>query len=443
MRIVVLTPPFYSHFLPLIAPAAALRDSGAEVIVGCSRAFEADVAERGLRFVEITINRNANTGQAPPTSQAESEQRRLREFLEATRRGPIETLRTQNRHRVADMLANPNELLDRTAELNAELNPDLWIVDQLSYGVTLALVAHGLRFVTFCPPHPLSIPPADVVYSVPPRWPAAFTVSGGECTLLENEARTLEHDFTRRYNELLAPYNRTVDSAFRLASPELVIHNYPELPRKPELPPSRVYCGYSFVPPDHDASAWDEADSVAPLPAPATTAPHQQAPSRIIIALGTFLSARSDTLIALAAALRRLYPEAIIAVGAGEHVAPVRAAVGEPAIVEPFIAQQKLLRKAELFVHHGGVSSFTEALYYEVPMIVMPFSSDQFNVAADIERTGMGAVLDPNRITLRRVGAAADTALTPETRAVLKHYSTQVRARGPAYAAAAVLRLLS
>ena len=459
MRIVVLSPPFFSHFFPLATLASALRDAGAETYLGCSEAFESEVRLRGLQFCEININRNANTGQASSTQQAERERKRLQEFLDATKRGPIETLRAQNRHRLADMLANPEELLERIQELDASLRPDLWVVDQLSYGATLALIAHGLRFVTFCPPHPLSIPPSEVLYSVPPRWPSVFSVEREQIAVLEKEALTLEQDFTDRFNGLLEPFGRRVESAFRSASPELILHNYPELPEYRELNSSgrehgsarrqarRLYCGYSFSPGSPEAP--EEPRSSEAFEASETNGVwgetargHADSPRRIVVALGTFLAARDDVLTALATGLRTLFPDATLAIGAGEHAERLRGQVPPPAIVDSFIPQRELLQEAELFVHHGGVSSLTEGLYYRVPTIVMPFSSDQFNVAADLERHGFGAVLNPNHITEAGLKEAVEGARSKSALSALAVLSRQVRGRGPAYAADAILELL-
>ena len=73
-RIIILSPPFYSHFTPLLALAQALQRAGAEVVVACTHDFAPAIHEQGLEFVEVQINRNANTGQATATHQSESEQ---------------------------------------------------------------------------------------------------------------------------------------------------------------------------------------------------------------------------------------------------------------------------------------------------------------------------------------------------------------------------------
>ena len=474
MKIVILSPPFYSHFGPLLALADALKRVGARPSIACTPEFEPEIRAAGMGFLDLRINRNANTGRATATAQGRTERRRLQEFLQSTHRGPIETLRTQNRHRLADMLANPEELLEGVATITAQQRPDLWVVDQLSYGATLALIAHGQRFVTFCPPHPLSIPSVDALYSVPRRFPSPFHVSQDELATLEREARELDRQFTHRFNQLLAPFGRSVERAFSTASPELIIHNYPQLAaaervslRRSETAGRRdgrrVYCGYCFQPGDETAvDAWlsagqtgraqesDESGSAIEAGAAAAAEPQavrSSAPQRVVIALGTFLSARLDVLRAAGTAIRALYPQAVIAIGAGDYAEQLRreigapGASGAPAIVEPFIDQRELLRDADLFVHHGGVNSLTEALYYQVPMVVMPFSSDQFNVAADVEDAHLGAVLDPNEVGVETMQRAVSLARSHTARAALSRVSRQVRARGPSFAAREILTL--
>jgi UDP:flavonoid glycosyltransferase YjiC (YdhE family) len=59
-----------------------------------------------------------------------------------------------------------------------------------------------------------------------------------------------------------------------------------------------------------------------------------------------------------------------------------------------------LLRGADLTLHHGGNNSVQEALAAGVRQIVLPFSTDQFSSAADLERTGTAVVLSPNTTTV-------------------------------------------
>ena len=53
----------------------------------------------------------------------------------------------------------------------------------------------------------------------------------------------------------------------------------------------------------------------------------------------------------------------------------------------------------------------TEALPHGVPLLVLPFSTDQFAVAADLERTGLGRALDPNAVPVGEIREAVEALL--------------------------------
>jgi UDP:flavonoid glycosyltransferase YjiC (YdhE family) len=50
----------------------------------------------------------------------------------------------------------------------------------------------------------------------------------------------------------------------------------------------------------------------------------------------------------------------------------------------------EVLKHADLFITHGGMNSVNEAIYYGVPMLVMPFINDQPENAEQVERLKLG-----------------------------------------------------
>lgn len=64
-----------------------------------------------------------------------------------------------------------------------------------------------------------------------------------------------------------------------------------------------------------------------------------------------------------------------------------------------FVPQLEVLKKADVFITHGGLNSVTEALYYGVPMIVIPFMTDQPVNAKQIEDLHLGIKLEYKHIT--------------------------------------------
>jgi len=136
-NIFFISPPFYSHFNPLLMLARSLKKQGARVSFATSIDFKDKVEEEGLDYYELDISKNKNT--TKEASQPIEEIKRLEEFFEATRKGPIETLITQSLHRKADMLYSPDELISNIKDIVSKIEVDVFVVDILSYSVTLSL----------------------------------------------------------------------------------------------------------------------------------------------------------------------------------------------------------------------------------------------------------------------------------------------------------------
>jgi UDP:flavonoid glycosyltransferase YjiC (YdhE family) len=80
-------------------------------------------------------------------------------------------------------------------------------------------------------------------------------------------------------------------------------------------------------------------------------------------------------------------------------------------IVRPRLPQVAALRACDVVVCHGGNNTVMEALAAGLPVVALPFSTDQFAVAADVEAAGVGVALDPNRATAVDVAATVRLAL--------------------------------
>ena len=104
-----------------------------------------------------------------------------------------------------------------------------------------------------------------------------------------------------------------------------------------------------------------------------------------------------------------------------------------------------LFPRAAAIVHQGGIGTTAEALRSGRPMLVVPFSHDQFDNAARAARLGVARRLDRNRFTSTRVAAAlggllADGAVAARAREV----GERVRAEtGVANACAAIEEVLA
>ncbi|WP_234485366.1 glycosyltransferase [Streptomyces sp. MBT97] len=423
-----------SHARPLSVLAGALRRRGADVYFACAPAFEHLAREAGVGFEPLSVTRNANTGVAEATEQDAREAARLAEFLDATREGAVPALLTQARHRRADMLADPDGVLDSLRSADRRLRPDWYVVDQLSYPVTLALHCLGVPYATFCPGHPsyvLSGP--DAYFGVPYAWPDALRPDPERLRELRAAARRNDEAFTALFAAFArrhAPSLPAPGRAFALSSPHAVVYAYPAfgwLPT-PAPGPVRLFAGHMAAAPDPLDAQWEAHLKML----------RSRGERVVLVALGTFLSARDDVLRGVVTGLLDGMPDVSVVVAAGERAAALADLAGERAVVAPSVPQRALLEQVDAMVHHGGSNSFTECLRAGVPAVVLPFSSDQFSVARDAERAGAGVVLDPNTLSpgdvptaLRAVWATVSPRM-PELAAV-------VRRRGPGWAAEELL----
>jgi UDP:flavonoid glycosyltransferase YjiC (YdhE family) len=431
MRIVFMSPPFYSHFQPMLVLARAFRRAGAEVTIACSKSFSDSIKESGFDFWEIEINRNANTGIAQNTAQDRSETDRLDGFIEATKSGAMAVLTYQAQHRKADMLSNPVELQQQIERLVEHFQPDLFVVDQLSYGVTLALHAMGLSYLTFCPGHPTYIPTGEQRFGVPYAWPAGFQPDQSAIQPLIALADEVDNQFTRLFNHIIQAVNpdgSKVDSAFRLCSPSAILFNYPDFGHlhQEEGGAKKYFLGACFEPQPLDQEWKDLLD-------------RHQGRLKILISLGTFLSARTDVLERIITALQIRFPEAALFVAAGASREALLHYESDSVILSEFLPQTGLLPYMDLVIHHGGNNSFTETLSFGKPAVILPFSSDQFSIAHDAEMWGIARVLNPNDFSAEQLEAAVNWSLQAETGERLLSCQRKIPQDGTDQAAAAIL----
>ncbi|MEV7597110.1 glycosyltransferase [Kitasatospora sp. NPDC089797] len=398
----------------------------------------------GLGFTELAVTRNANHGIAETTHQDRAEADRLREFLDATHHGPTATLLTQARHPADDMLADPDRVLHDLAGLDERLRPDWYLVDQLSYSATLALHCLDLPYATFCPGHPSYLPTApDAYFGLPYAWPDTLRPASADVDRLRSAAAADDAAFTAAFEAVVrrhAPDRPAPGRAFALCSPHAVVFNYPRLTWLPPAPtgPQALYAGHLL--PHSGPKPLDERWQAVVARLSAGGRP------LVLVALGTFLSARHDVLATAAAGVLRHTPASVI-VAAGERVAAVTA---HPLLrdadpgrfhVAPAIPQQELLPHTAAMVHHGGNNSFTECLHAGVPALVLPFSSDQFAIAHDAERAAAGRCLAPNTLTSETAGRAVAALLAGRAHGTAA-LSASLRPHGPARAATGLLRCM-
>ena len=75
-------------------------------------------------------------------------------------------------------------------------------------------------------------------------------------------------------------------------------------------------------------------------------------------------------------------------------------------IIKPYVPQLQVLRHAQLFITHGGTNSINEALYFCIPLLVIPHAvMEHFFMAEQVEKLNAGIYvksLDVTAVELRK-----------------------------------------
>lgn len=405
MNLLVISPDYTSHYLPMAAVALAARRRGISVTIATGTSLRQRVEADRFDWRPLRLAAGANPGRLdrrdPDTAAADD----LAPFFAATRDGMVAVLRQQAERRRDDLLWQPREVVESVRSIVDEVAPDAVLVDHLAFAATLALRAIGRPFTTFVAGHPSQLPGPGEVYGYPVAWPRCIAADTHELAALRAFCETVTARCTDRYNEVLgevAPDCPPVADMFA-AHGAHVLFNSPELLLDPRrscaLPPSRTFLGATrrIELADAPTRAWLAGTA---------------ADGFVYASLGTFLSARVDVLRRVVDGLRRVGRPVAMATGTTDP-----AVLGDLPVtwlVAPELRQVALLGGATAVVTHGGNNTVTEALAGGCPMVVLPLSTDQFANAADLERVGLGTALDPNTASGRAIADAVAWALAPE-----------------------------
>lgn len=395
MSLLVISPDYASHYGPLAVLANAAQQHGHRVVVATGPALRRHVEDAGFEWRLLRLSGCSNNGIA-------SRDPGIERFIDATCDGPIATIGRQALEREQDLLWEPERVAAEIADLCDRCEPERVLVDHVSFGSTLAMYAAGRPFVTLVPGHPSQLPVGDERYGIPATWPTPVRPDSSQLKDLEAVVDRVTEAFTARWNSALAtvaPDRPMVDDAFRVHGDRVLYNTMGAL-----HDPSRT----TSLPEDHRFVGPLVRDERLPAEFAAWSRRVDDRP-QVYVALGTFLSHRSDVLARLADAVRHIGARAAIACGATP-----RGALGhlpDDWLVAPQLPQVAMLAGADLTVHHGGNNSVQESLAAGVRQVVLPFSTDQFSNAADLERLGSASVLSPNEATVAELACAIDVGL--------------------------------
>nr|MBQ8245123.1 glucosyltransferase [Oscillospiraceae bacterium] len=153
---------------------------------------------------------------------------------------------------------------------------------------------------------------------------------------------------------------------------------------------------------------------VGPSIRPAAEKTEKTAQKLVYISMGTVNNEMLPLYQNCIAALKDTPYQGILSVG--DKVSPdAFGQLPENIRVYPFVDQIAVLEKADAFLTHCGMNSASEALYFGVPLVMLPKTSEQGAVAARTEQLGAGFRLE--KTTPEAIREALETVLTqPEYR---------------------------
>lgn len=427
MTLLVISPDYASHLLPLATLATAWRDAGERVVVATGSATAPIVADFGLERVDLPLGRGANAGVMRTREQQTAEAASLERFFDATRRGMIPTLMYQARERLTDLMWQAEERARATFEVVDRVRPDAILVDHLAFSARLALHTAGIDYADVVLGHPSALPVKGEVYGFPPAWPRAFDPDPAELAHLRRLCVEVSDRFAHQWNtaaRALDPRAAEVADAFALHG-DVVLYNYPAiLADDGRMLPPHVFLGSTRRDEREDPETDEFLRDVTPF---------------VYVSFGSFLSVRGDVLARVAAAIARTGLRAAIAIGSTP--ASALGPVPEGWLVREYLPQVRLLDRAAAAVTHGGNNSVTESVGQGVPVLVLAFSTDQFAGAAAVERSGTGLALAPNTATeheLSEAIAALADPTWPGREALRTEAAAQHERPGPTLAFAAL-----
>ena len=371
-RYLVYTSPARSHLYPVVPTLEELRRRGHEVVV---RTLSSEVGLlRELGFEAESIDSAIER----------------KEHADWQARTPIGALQVAI-HTVLERARYDGPDLRRAIE---EERPDVLLIDINTWGAMAAAETARLPWATWCPyflptpsrdapPFGLGLPPArgalgrlrDRLLS-----PVLFGIYNRQAPELD-AVRT----------DLGAPPVRRIERAMLRAPLMLYMTSEPfEYPRS-DWPPSVRMVGPGIWDPPAKPPAWlDEFDKPLVL---VTCSTEFQNDGKLV-----------------RAALEALAEEEVNIVVTTAGVDPSSFTPPPNARIERFVPHSPLLERASCVVCHGGMGITQKALSAGVPVCVVPFGRDQFDVARHVEVADAGTRLPASRLRPDRLRTAVREA---------------------------------
>ena len=299
-----------------------------------------------------------------------------------------------------------------------EVQPDVLLVDVICQGAGFVAEASGLPWVQHCP-----YPPVFGSKDAPPYGPGLRPAPGPVGRVRDGLVRAIADRISSRH----VPALNDLRAELGLEP----LQRFDEQHLKPDR-----YLLFTAEPYEYPRTDWpDSVRLVGPMAwEPPGEVPDWLAEERRPIGLVTASTVRQGDDRLIEVALEALAGDdlaVIVTTGAQD---PDQFDVPSGARVERFVPHGPILARAACVVSHGGMGITQKALAAGVPVCVVPFCRDQFEVARRVEVAEAGVRLHHRRLTARRLRRAVAEAM--ERRAGAEQVARWFAAAGGAPAAA-------
>src|SRR5208283_3702484 len=164
VTILMITPDYASHYLPLVAVGQSWKALGEEVIVATGPILRKRVREDGFEHIDLRLGEDGIPDYVHSEVESADE---LAAEIDAVRQGMVSMLTFQAKRRLRDLFWKPNDVTERLSQIHDEIEPNAIISVSLAYNATAALLALDLRFASFVTGHPSEFPAEDELYGFP------------------------------------------------------------------------------------------------------------------------------------------------------------------------------------------------------------------------------------------------------------------------------------
>jgi MGT family glycosyltransferase len=160
----------------------------------------------------------------------------------------------------------------------------------------------------------------------------------------------------------------------------------------------------------------------------------------LYISLGTVFNANPEFFAVCFDAFADSNWQVVLSFGAKANLSTMGKVPGN-FFVSPYLPQLEILQHANAFVTHGGMNSTMEAIYYGVPMVVVPQQPEQAMTASRVAELSLGVAFEPEHVTASALRNAVTTVVSDASyRDCVTHMQEATRDAGGYLRAADVIQ---